>query len=858
MPLLERDSPLALLREAFDGAADAGRIVLVGGEAGIGKTSLVEAFLEALPGATRILWGACEALSTPRPLGPLHDMAHELGDDVVRLLHADTDRQRLFGRFLETIDGGGAPVVVVIEDVHWADGATLDLVKYIGRRVHRLATLVVATWRSDEVGVAHPIRHLFGDLPARATLRIELPALSPEAVDRLAGRAARDLDEQTSGNPFYLTEVLAAGGQQVPPSIRDAVLSRAARLDEAARRVLDLVSIVPARTEHALVAALRHDAAAIEACLASGLLLGKDGAYRFRHELARLAVEEALTEPRRRTLHAAVFQVLASREGASYARLVHHAALAGDDNAVRDLAPEAARRAALVGAHGEAAANYWMALHRSGNLTPAQRADLLEKTSYECYLTGQTQQAFDTRESALAIWRALGNREKEGATLRWMSRLSWFLGNGADADRYGTEAIGVLESLPPGPELAMAWSNRAQLEMLADRADAARAWGEKAIELADRFTAVEIRVHALNNVGTARLLVGDADGRPQLEESLELAIVHDMHEHAARAWTNLGSMAVRSHDPRAVDVLTRGIEWTLDRDLDAWTLYMTGWRSLAHLRHGDWDAASDDARSVLSRAHVAGVSRIQALTALGTVRSRRGDTGAAELLEEAWAVARQTGEIQRIGPVALARAEHAWLNHRDDEARAILADAPGDAARPIDPWLLGELGALGIRLGLPAPPIERTDGPWRFELEGRWPEAAETWQALNCPWEEAWARARGGDTDVRNAHRILSALGSPPGVERLRRNLKESGAAVIPRGPYRRAAANPFGLTARQTEILAFLAEGATNPEIAERLFISVRTVDNHVGAILERLGARTRTEAVTEYLRQAGDPKIR
>src|SRR5918996_5005721 len=212
MVLLERDDALASLGEAFaDALAASGRVALVAGEAGIGKTSLVRQFADAHAGSARVLWGACEALFTPRPLGPVRDIAHDVGGPLLEQLSGGADRVTLLSTLLDELRS--APSLVVFEDVHWADEATLDVLKYIGRRIDRTRCLLVLTFRDDELRAQHPLRLVLGDLPSRLTLRVVLPLLSEAAVAELARRAERPvagLHAVTGGNPFFVTEVLAA------------------------------------------------------------------------------------------------------------------------------------------------------------------------------------------------------------------------------------------------------------------------------------------------------------------------------------------------------------------------------------------------------------------------------------------------------------------------------------------------------------------------------------------------------------------------------------------------------------------------------------------------------------------------
>ena len=316
MGLLERQPLLAQLRDAYAGAADRnGVLMFVAGEAGVGKTALVERFCAGLPAGTAVHRGFCDALGTPRALGPLRDIAGTGHDALGRLLATGQDRHAIFTAFLDLLRAG--PSVTVIEDAHWADEATLDLLQFVGRRVGALPAMVVVTYRPEDAGRDHPLRRVLGDLAtARWVRRLPVPPLTVQAVEELAGQRARTATPQltgltgltgpadgwdaarlhavTGGNPFFVTEVLGAPARDLPVTVRDAVLARVARLGPAARVVLDVVSLVPDRAEFALLeAVLGVEAEVLDDCVEAGILVVQGRTVRFRHELARRAVEAA-------------------------------------------------------------------------------------------------------------------------------------------------------------------------------------------------------------------------------------------------------------------------------------------------------------------------------------------------------------------------------------------------------------------------------------------------------------------------------------------------------------------------------------------------------------------------------------
>ncbi|MBV9879041.1 MAG: AAA family ATPase [Gemmatirosa sp.] len=869
MELLERDDQLAALDAALRAAAGGeGSIVLVEGEAGVGKTALLTRFAARTDAATRVLWGACDALFTPRPLGPLHDVARQAGGRLLAASTSSAGRETLFAAFLDELQRGRLTTALVVEDAHWADEATLDLLKFLGRRIGRTRAMIAVTYRSDEVGAAHPLRAVLGDLPPATVRRVTPRPLSPDAVAALARHAGRagaaaGLHAVTGGNAFYVTEALAAGvgagDDDIPPTVRDAVLARVGRLSAGARAIVELASVVPAGIEPWLVdRVLAPSAAAVAECRTIGMARRADGALAFRHELARRSVEDTLDPARRRALHAACLDALvAHAPWASTARLAHHADHAGDVDALVRLAPLAAEQAIAVGAHRDAAALLARVLPHADRLPPAERAALLERHAYECYLTNQMEDGLRSYRAALALRRALGDRRREGDALRWLSRLSWYSGVRADAERYAADAVAVLEALPGSRELGMAYSNLAQLAMLADDVDGAIAWGTRAIAIGESLDDAELLTHALNNVGTVQWTASRGARRDALERSLAIARTHEMHEHVARAYTNIvcNTVILRQYDI-ADGYMHDGLSYCESHDLDSWRLYMLAFRAHMRFDRGDWPGAADDVAMVLDDRRAPAISRIPALVVLGRLRLHRGDPAWRHALDQAAALAAATNEVKRLTPIATARAEAAWL-HGDvaaagDEAAAAYALA---ASRP-GAWSIPELLQWmhrAERVAVPAPDPSTLPEPVACRLAGDWRGAADAWRRLGCPLEHALALADGGanggakggdEAALRQSLAILDALGATTAAALVRRRLRTLGVRGIPVGARPSTRRNPGGLTRRELEILALVCEGLRDAEIGERLFLSTKTVGHHVSAVLAKLGVRSRVEA--------------
>ncbi|MFJ1768444.1 ATP-binding protein [Amycolatopsis sp. NPDC088138] len=827
--LLERGTLLAELDHAVAEDPPRGRVALVTGEAGSGKSALVRSFARRQEGRAEVLVGLCDPLALSRPLGPLHDINAQIGAGLVAMPAFD-DRAEVFAAFLGVLERAHRRIVVVFEDVHWADDATLDLLAFLGRRLDRTSALIVLTYRDDELGVPHPLHAVLASLPSERVSYLRLPPLSRCAVSALshpAGYDGAELYRLTGGNPLLITELLAAGSaMDAPPGVRALIRARLAGLSAAARDAVRLVAISPDGAEPWLLeGAGPAGPAVLEECLCAGLLSSIGGRIRFRHELLRRTVHDALPAFARRELNRRVLGVLTSRPSGrevNPARLVHHAGECGDTAAVLRYARAAVR------------------------MPEQHRAELFESFALHLLLAGEAEQAVAARQTALAMRETAGQQEKVGENLRLLSRLYWWTGRRERAEAAASRAVETLEPGGDGPQLALAYGNLAQLDVLAHAPATAIAFGRKAMRMATRLDDPVSLAPALIDLGTARLAAGDAAGRRDLNQGHALAQEHGLIEDAARAWVNLAADGVARHDPRQGPAdLDRAFGFATGHELPGIVAQLLSLRSWQRLGHGDWTGAEEDALAVLVTPRPSGPIVLPALCALGRLQARRGQASATGLLREAAVPAWKMGEVQGIALVAAAQAEHAWLGRGGNPDTAELTAAFELAHRVGHPWYAGELAWWLRRAGATPPVSDWYAEPYRLLLTGNWRDAAEVWRELSCPYEEAEALACGGDgAATLRALETFDRLGAKAAARRLRHRLRRLGGLRVPRGPRPATVANPANLTARQLEVLALLAEGLRNVDIAARLMLSVRTVDHHVAAILAKLAVDSRRQA--------------
>ncbi len=748
MELLERDVALATLAGAYDDAVrGSGRVVFVTGEPGIGKTSLVTRFVRGLGADTRVLFGTCDDLSIPRPLGPIRDLAGSVSAALEGALAAGAAPHDIQTLLLAEVELPPRPTVLVLEDVHWADDATLDAITVLGRRIGSLPALLVLTFRAGEVPPGHPLHAAVGAIRADESVVLELGPLSRRAVASLAGDRAAEVFAATGGNPFYVNElVCAAAPKRIPRTVANAVLGRAARLDSADRRLIELVSVVPGRVRASVLDVVMPDWPAAAEEPERRQLLELDGAYvRFRHELARHAIRSSVPVAACRRLHAEILDALLAAD-ADPADIVHHADAAGAEDVVADYALVAARRAAALESNREAYSQYRRALEFVDRLPADEQAQVLEEVAIAGYTVGRLEEALPAIEAAIAIYARLRDIEALGRSTRILSRLYWFAGDGVPAIEKAREAVEILEPLGETSELARAYSAVSQLAMLSEDGEQSMLWGDRAIQLATKLGDEATLAHALVNIGTSRNQL-DPDDNSALVEAYRIADAAGNWEEGARSLANLAfTLLYWGRPEQALQYAEQGLAYSEEHDLQNFVSYTSMTIAWLRLRAGDWREAEQMTGREIGWGST--VPQLLARTVLAELAVRRGDEDARELLADLAVQADRAGDLQRMTPVLELATESALTSggpmpvERIESLLTAIRRA-GDRAR-LGPPPRGGLGGGGRHRGRARPcrcDALRGHGPSR--LAGRRRQLRRDRLALR-PRTDALAPRRGG------------------------------------------------------------------------------------------------------------------
>ncbi len=831
--LFERSRELALLSQALERArSGTGGVVLLSGEAGIGKTSVLRAFLATLPEDVVALTGAGEDLHTSRVLGPFREMFpdHQLpdADRAVELLLAPPD--------------GSSAVVAVVDDAHWADDASLDVIRYVGRRVGATRLLLVVAFRRDDGPDDQALRSLLGVLVDPAVLRIELTGLSEGVVRELARKAGLPWDRvrDLGGNPFLVTEVLRAPHTELPTRIRDVVVGRVAALPAPVRDLMETLAVVPGAAPLEVLEGLGvGDIALVDAATRAGLVQLRRGRVSYHHEISRRAMQSSMSAAARSLLHRRVLAVLEGLD-ADPALLLHHALGAQDQRAVARHAPTAAARGLRAEAHRETLTAARAALADDVPTDPAVRAAMHGMATQACFSLNRLTEAWDHACSAVEGWSEVARGSAPHAqALVDKARIAGLRGEAGLVAVCAGDIISFTGPAPT-PALVQAHATLANLAAISGDSDGALRHGARGAAVADALGDPALQACVAVSVSLARAASGDVRGAVEaLEHAVGVLRAHGDAEQEGRALANLAVIHLAVGDTRLTRRhLEAAVALAQEHDQASLRYFATAHLANLDLVAGQWDRAETSLREILDTQPDAAALRTLPEAFLGRLLLRRGRPEGRELLADAWRGSTASGQVRRMLHAAAGHLELAWL-----DADPVAGRRWGDRCLDLAERCGSPVADADARrwLRLLALPVEPPESSW----SGRQAEVAVD----PGPFESAVTMT--GSTDPATAVRgvrALERLGAVATADRVRSTLRERGVRGLPRRTstsQRSTTRARSGLTPRQHEVLSLVAEGLSTREIADRLYLSGRTVDNHIGAALDRLMVSDRRAAV-------------
>lgn len=844
--LLERASDLAELRSALEAAARGqGRVVLVAGDAGIGKSSLVDAFATDPGSDAQFLTGWCDDLLTSRTYGPLRDVARRVGGELADAVAA-ADTSAVTEAVLRLLEHPLRPTVLTLEDLHWADEATLDIVRLVGRRIEDRPAVLVLTYRDSDLGNDHPLRSVLGALPPRAVHRIRPRPLSRSAIGELIAGTGLDVDEVsllTDGNPFYVTEV--AAGETLPASVTDAVLARLQGLSPSTQEAVGMLSVIPRSAAHEVVGAIVPDPRDLAEAEVRGLLVTDAHGVRFRHELARRAVLRSLPVTTRVAYHTRVLEVLLE-DDVEPTDLVHHAVEAGRAEVVARYGPMAVRGAYEARANREALAHAERTLRYHHLLEEHVEATVLEQQAWALYNLGRFPPAKAAAERAVEIRQRLPDRAAHAGAALTAARMA-YMTNEPERCRELMDLAGELMDATGSAAIAPEDRvTRVALLHLVERHAESVAEADEAERIAEAAGRGDLLPLIAVYRGGSRAALDDEGGLDEMLAVAGLEPTPGNIQAIARCYANLTDWLVGF---RRWDEAERNIDAALefydDHDFAAGRFNAVAGLAWMQLMRGRWAEADATLQLLrpIQRVGESGVLETTPLSARALLDVRSGADGAEASLRAAWDVAIRSGAAWCVVPVASAGIEHAWASGQPDRADPYVVvglDAAGDSA-----WRDWILWRMAVLLDREVDPTEMTIAAERSGVADGWEAGAASFERLGMPYERALELIRSGRVEpTLEGLSVLAELGAEPAARIARQRVRDLGVTSVPRGPQRSTRANPATLTDRQLEVLDLLAAGLTNAEIAERLVVSVRTVDHHVSAVLQKLGVTSRQEA--------------
>ncbi|WP_439028853.1 ATP-binding protein [Gordonia terrae] len=821
MRLLERAEQLSQINAAFSRLPE-GSAFSVSGESGAGKTALVGQVCEAAPGV-RVMHARCDPLEIPRPLGPIRDLG--LAREPTMLAEAC---EAAFTQLRSE------PTLLVVEDLHWADVASCDVLRFLCRRIESIPVVLLLTHR--ELEPQAPARTLL----AEEVSRVELAPLSLEAIAELVGGTGLDparVHAVTGGNPYFATEVAREPGLPIPSSVRDAVLARTTKVSAADFEALQVIAASPDGVADNALHALDIDYMAVQRLVETGLLeWGVDG-IAFRHELARRAIESTIPPGGVIRLHVRLLDALEQLGAVHPSVLTHHAVAARDSERAVRHALAAAEDAIRGGAHTEAVAYYEIAKRNQHSASARERAEVLLALANEQYMVSRLRDAIASVDATFPLWTELGDDTGVATAHVAVGVYEYYSAHRRSAESHLERASEIAQQAGASAVYSQAQIQRAFLAFL--RGDAAHV----KTFLADSGAASDEELRLWNQVvsDSAALSGGDTSARARLLEHMKAARSLGFDDLASTVYSQVASLDVEQGRYRDADrVLDVALPFTVERDIQICRHWQTAVRSRLQLTRGHWGGALEDAGAVID-ADGMPVATLWPLLAKVLVPLRCGDPFDPSGVEDAWALADEIDEPARRLAVLTALAEISWMTGEHDDR---VADAVTVGHDDGTSWAAGNLAVWRMRLGLHTD-TARLAEPHQMSLDGRHAEAARWWSEAGDPFCAAMSWF--DSDDPGRGVTMLDGLGAAGTADRARAVLRDSGRGVVPQRPRQTTRVNPGGLTNRQLEVARLVAQGLSNAEIATRLYISSKTADHHVSAVLAKLGLTSRREVVAQ-----------
>ncbi|MEL6981851.1 MAG: AAA family ATPase, partial [Actinomycetota bacterium] len=734
--LVERADNLASIERRFDAARHGqGSTVAICGPAGIGKTTLIQTFLAGLDDAT-VFMGGCDDLIAPRSFGPFRDMARSSGllpDDLIR----NPNREDLLAGLLDVLDRPTRPAIMVVEDVHWADDASIDILRYLTRRIVSMHAMLIITLRDREVDRSHPVRNLLTGPTSTAPTRIELHPLSVDAVARMVrdlrstgvepGLDPRSLHEVSGGNPYLVGQLLGAGPGDAARSARETLVARSERLSPGGQAVLHSLSVLPEGADPTVARMLFGDQTeALHEAEGSGLLESTNDRIRFRHELGRTAVVQSMSFGERMAATNQVLDALINT-GADPTLLVHLSRSAGDGRRATRFALEVLDDGLAPTNHREIWKLTRIALECTTDLPPDRIASLHQSAATAGRLTNNHDEAVRHAEKAVELLTDLG-RDGGPLATAWLTVATTRASTG-DHHRAAAalhRAKELLDQEPVTEEWIHCNTLLAASALIGGETEESIERTTESIELAESNGWTQAMVYALGLRGVARGGPVFEEGLADMDRAVRLGARHGPPDRHAANLHNLSVLYLRNADTTlAEEAIDEAERYAREHGLDNMVFHSQVQRAHILIQHGRMADAETLLNDSLERAGDPGAIRASATAALARIWARRGDPAATDLIEQCWLDAVATGEIQKIGIAGIARLEYLWLQGDDESLQPFAHHLAGLGERHNHHRLRADALRTLQRLGADVEPFDGCPPPLAAALAGDHRLAAE-------------------------------------------------------------------------------------------------------------------------------------